>query len=302
MTYNIKSWKINTIFDNDSTYHNILLDQAISIYNYDNLKTKNRTLFLNTNQNELSLIEKYIYDIAMFHFNRLNITFDPNTHYIEFWIRNDAITHFHLDKDEYNYEENDILITPLLSCITYLNDNTEKKSEQNINPFYWYPTIITNVTDDDVYNYHNNPNFHKNDCSICYSFPQKMKHICFNGGKYYHTSFNVFNDDNEINDRFILAVNLWNTKCASVRYFNKNDITDKLKLFNSVQIKKKYQLLSFLNKIFKNNIYKTKELNTEFFKYLITSNKSEQYKLFRKFTNILQNNNINDDIVIFENI
>lgn len=49
----------------------------------------NRSFLLDTSKKNFSYLEKIIHDIAMFHFERLNIIFDKNKHYIEFNFNND---------------------------------------------------------------------------------------------------------------------------------------------------------------------------------------------------------------------
>jgi hypothetical protein len=91
------------------------------------------TFKLNLKKQKYTLLEKYVYDIAMFHIKRLNRTMDDNIE-IEFWLTDSIMDHKPLHHD---FQEMDkaILkkdIRPFLTTITYLNDNI-------------YPTLITNI-------------------------------------------------------------------------------------------------------------------------------------------------------------
>ena len=94
---------------------------------------KKRLFLLNTSKIKLDLIEKVVYEFAMFHFEKLNINFDPNEHFIEFWFKNSIfknkadssmnINTFHYDCDENEKKKNNKQFKPLLSCVNYFNDN-----------------------------------------------------------------------------------------------------------------------------------------------------------------------------------
>lgn len=115
---------------------------------------ENERFLLDTETKTFSFLERIIYEIAMFHFEKLNIIFDKNKHYIEF--------HF-LD----NYKPK----TPLLTTITYLNDSS-------------IVNMITNL-DIEKYKFKN-----LNDLEFCISFPKKYKHISF-PGKFHYSQINL---------------------------------------------------------------------------------------------------------------
>ena len=58
------------------------------IINYIKIYEKKQLFLLDTSKTNFDLIEKVVYEIAMFHFEHLNIKFDPNEHFIEFWFKN----------------------------------------------------------------------------------------------------------------------------------------------------------------------------------------------------------------------
>ena len=215
---NLNTWNIS--IDNKDI-QNILLD-SFEIENP-------LTYLLDTNKSQYSVIEKFVYEIALFHFNRLNIQFDKNK-YIEFWFKtNSSREHnsYHFDCDEYDRKMNkpEKLITPLLSCIVYMNDSK-------------VPTIITNV-DQETYN---TTNFEENN-TVILSFPKFLKHISFDGGNNCHGILNFFNDEEK---RFILAINLWDVKPLFVPYF------DYLTFINMIFIAKKERLENMIVNIDEN--------------------------------------------------
>ena len=76
----IKLWNISTHKD---------LTSIIDIYfqkweKWNGVKTN---FCLNTDKFEYDLLEKTVYDIAMFHFKQSNINYDKNKHTIEFWCK-----------------------------------------------------------------------------------------------------------------------------------------------------------------------------------------------------------------------
>jgi hypothetical protein len=199
MDLNINTWNVTLTQNHIDNYDIHSLINSFFIPPQSNI-----TYLLNTNQDKYSILEKIVYDIAMFHFQRLGIEYKKDKHHIEFWFKNKFVSTCHIDTDEYERDFNNEFKYdngPLLSCITYL-------SESNI------PTFITDIT----YNDYMNDNYSEKN-KIFISFPKYLKHLTFNGGKYYHGTCKVF--DNEIScQRCVLAVNLWNKKPNKVPYFD----------------------------------------------------------------------------------
>ena len=84
-------WKIN-----DTNYEDALIKSIEKTISYSS-----KTHLLDYKKYKYSLLEKYVYDISMFHFNRLNIEYNSDTHYIEFWCKNTIeLNNFHFDCDE----------------------------------------------------------------------------------------------------------------------------------------------------------------------------------------------------------
>ncbi len=198
---------------------------------YDMLIKNSKLYLLDLNKPTFNLVEKIVYDITLFHLNRLGKTLNSDTkYYTEFWWKSELINHnsinihsFHFDKDEFYFKKHNRVINPLLSTITYLNDSL-------------YPTIIT----DHAFNSLNN----EEDVSInklFLSFPNKFKHICFDS-RLKHGVSRVLNKDilPEIETRKALMINVWeehkplDIKLSSdtnlnneFKEYNMNDIFDK---------------------------------------------------------------------------
>ena len=195
----ILNWHIN--------FTNVTNDKLLNI-----LSDTSTRYLLNTDQFNFDLLEKYIYDIAMFHFERLNIKYNKDINYIEFWYKNkvNLDNNFHFICDEYERKINNNHIYPLLSNIIYLNDNI-------------CPTIITNI-DLEKYKYKEFDN--ENDITII--FPKKNKHISFDGSNS-HGTYVLFEENRADDPRHLLSINLWNKKPTNVEYYNSNE---KEKLYN----------------------------------------------------------------------
>jgi len=193
--------------------------------NFTNFKSNTKrgyknTYLLNTSKESFNYIEKIVYDLSKFHLNRLNI--ELNDVYIEFWFKHvPFFKELHVDTDEYERFENDLIQTPFLSCVTYLNDNL-------------YPTIVTNLECEHLYEDKNNK------ANMIVSFPKKFKHITFDGGRYYHGALNVFNNLYKNKTiREVITINLWFKKPTNVLYFENFDIKDVYKKEDiTIEVKK----------------------------------------------------------------
>ena len=169
--------------------------------------SSNGTFLLDINKNNFNVIEKFVYDITLFHLKRLGKSINGDKkYYSEFWWRtlninkDKIISHnFHHDKDETIYLENNKLIHPLMSTVTYF-DNSK------------IPTIIINETN-----------------KILLSFPLNNKHLSFNS-ECYHGVVKVFDNipgmkENE--SRKTLMINIWEDHIPKkVDFFKENDINN----------------------------------------------------------------------------
>jgi len=235
------------------------------------------TKLLNLNKTKYSLFEKFIYDTACFHFKRLNIEINEN-YYVEFWCKNKFETQsLHLDCDENEKKHKNNYIYPLLSCVTYFNDNES-------------PTVITNVNLEN-YKY---KEFEKQ-TEIFFSFPRSNKQITFNGN-YYHGSCNL-NEIQQEKKRYIIAINLWDKKPTNVEYYDpdKTRVNDKGLFDNQEQL---------INIVHTNDKIKTinackKIINYTFFEEILYNTKINSYY---KFNDLVQTENKIDDNISSFNI
>jgi len=231
------SWDIDINEEYRELYHSFF--QSDYIKSFDKNEGRSVELFIDTKKESFSLLEKFIYDIAMFHFKRLNIDFDESKHKIEFWIPVRDYYHddlLHLDCDEIYRLKYHKKKSPFLSTVTYLNYDNETKN----------PTMLTNIP-------HSNSNILNKNMSrynnFYFSFPKFLKHISFEGGKYYHGMLNYINcaKDNKEESRIILAIGLWDIETYNnYIYQNKcNNLETKYlqsipKDTTVVRVKKKY--------------------------------------------------------------
>lgn len=266
MSFN--SWNINI---ENEFYKNELLKTII--YDDDHKKYNNNIFFLNTDTESFTIIEKFVYEIAMFHFNRLGITYDANIHDIEFWIKHTyrTDTSLHIDHNE-NERKLGVtpVSTPILSTVTYFidNDNT--------------PTIITNIKTENIFN-------ELDPQEVYLSFPKFLKHISFNGGKYYHNMLNLYDLDNSIVTRPIIAIGLWGKKIKNTN----NENYKIIKEGNSYHSIKETPIIYIKETTTKKIIDPYVKINKEMF-YFGKKSKDNYYlnvnynKLFQKyFINIL---------------
>jgi len=189
---NINTWKLNNQVHD--TNDRLIQDINRIIAKVSCIRSINPTYILDLTKTKYSLIEKYVYDIAMFHFARLNIQ-NIKDHHVEFWFKEDKHNNsheLHVDCDECLKKEMREYKYPILATVTYLND------------FYDSPTIITNV-DLDTYN---NKDF-KNQTELTLSLPVVNKHISFHGN-FFHGSTKLSDIENNTS-RYIIAINLWDT-------------------------------------------------------------------------------------------
>ncbi len=218
--------------------------------------------------NGFSPIEKFVYELAMFHFSRLNIKFDPTIHYIEFWTKNEKnilpngiIHRFHIDKDEKHLRYHNELFIPILATVTYLEDNL-------------CPTIITNIPNkSDFINNVTNKN-------IILSFPKKLNHICFDG-KFIHGVANVIKDlpqDYLLNNpRKTLMFNLWQRHSPKDRKYYSNSGN------NLIGLDKK--VIYEINELSENNYIDIKNDNNQISKLItnfLTEKTNDNLEYFEK--------------------
>lgn len=252
----IDTWNITNNIDNET------------IINYLNNSICNNTYLLDLQKckSNYSLIEQIVYNIATYHFNRLNI--DVNNSFVEFWWKtNSDVDNFHLDCDENIKKTTGLYIHPLLSCVTYFNNHN-------------CPTILTNINFED-YKYKN----FKDKNIIYMSFPKEGKHITFDS-TLYHGISNIFQNNEYTNLRYMLAINLWNKKPSDIIYYN-NEVN--ISNINNVETTITPSISENMFNIIKTN----KEIiNFNLFEKLLYKKEKDLFINFGNLINI--NNNINN--------
>lgn len=220
----------------------------------------NSTKLLDLTKKTYTPYEKFIYDSALFHFNRLNIKITEN-HYVEFWCKATFETHrLHVDCDEYEKRVNNNYIYPLLSCISYFNDNDS-------------PTIITNV---DLENYKYKE--FETQTELFFSLPKCNKQVTFNGSKYHGSCKLSKSLENEKESRYIIAINLWERKPTNVEYYIPDNDDNEL-YSRDVSI---VDIVSTIGEIKTINVCKN-IINYSLFENMLYSNKTDTFYIFKDF-------------------
>lgn len=230
-------------------------------------KCKDTTFLLNTNKDKFNILEKYIYELCMFHLNRLGKKYDPKKYSFEYWFKNENINYenssdilhrFHIDKDEKNDIETKYMKTPMLSTVTYV---TESK----------YPTIISNLKKE-----FNNISEDEYNFKLLLSSAKKNKHICFDGSNF-HGVINFYkNNKNYKEIRKTFMINIWeNHVPKNVKYYENTN--DNMEYFKD----KQYILINNKEKNYKNYKLKKSKMNNIFREFNL-----EKIDLFKKYINM----------------
>jgi hypothetical protein len=231
---------------------------------------KNISLLLNTQKKSYNLIEQFVYEIALFHFNRLNIPFDSSKT-IEFCFNTNLNNNLQLEKNN--------SVKPLLKTYTYLNDS------KNI-------SIITNI-DNETYKYKN----FVSSSNIYFYLNKYLNHIAFEGGSFYHSN-SIFENDNLNNDNLILTINLWDKLPSNINIYNDDNLnlsyntsTFNLKFIEKSDNSKK---IGIDNNVFKDlfeNIFYRKDYNLYSELISLIENESNIFDIFIfDFSKIILNN------------
>lgn len=167
----------------------------------------NKKYILNKQNDKFDAIEQFVYDIAIYHANNLNII---NKYFIEFCFIDSS-----KECIKEKYADNNV---PILSCITYFSTGDE-------------PIIISSLTQEQ-YLY---KDVDSDNIKIYFSFPKELKQITYDGNlhKVYNGSGNC------------LVVNLFENKSSNHNsYISNNDDASKL-IFNINKSNERTKHLSF---------------------------------------------------------
>lgn len=162
---------------------------------------------LNTKNTIYDELEQYIFNTAIFHFNRLNITFDESKHYIQFSCKHNSNYFIKLTTHNNIVSYNSQITYPLCSTITNLSNHN---SLHFITPF--------NLTD---YKY---KKFEEKE-QIFLIFSRKNKQIVFDPELYY--GFCNINNEEDI---LVLYINLWDIKPNDEYYSSSTTLNNNMNL------------------------------------------------------------------------
>jgi hypothetical protein len=293
--------------NNDENIYDLLIESTKIV------NVKHCGFILDFNKKKNTILEKFIFDIAKYHFNRLGIIFDEDKYYIEIDIKNhinDIVMHLDNDIFKYtNYHDNQHADTeykyllsngpnPFLTCIIYLNDD-------NI-----IPTIITNIDkkkflDKDFDN-----------ANLYLSYPKKLKNIVFGGGKYFHTAHKLDRNISSRNisldnqDRNIIIISFWKSEDLikeKLKYLDNSIFPEKL-LYNikdNIKLQTTNSLLKIKENVEKKIIYYNKKTLSSIDIESFFDNKDYKKKIenknFKKINTLISNNElINCDNIILK--
>jgi len=176
---------------------NILTDQLLDICN----NFGDKTFLLDLTKSSYTALEKYVYEITIFHLKRLNFIDELQHWHIEFGFNSYNPKSQNI-KSTVTYNNEQLPLHPYLTSLSYTRNNN--------------PHILTNI-DSEKYNYKQ----FGTDTEITLSLPEKNKHITFES-KYYYGDVNSFESsvDGDNIDKYLI-IHLWkNIKPNDLSYYN----------------------------------------------------------------------------------
>jgi hypothetical protein len=216
MFFEMEAWKLETVDEKEDLH--ILAgacsrnDEIANVIKqkYEPIRKKmpppqfiqlTRSYLVDTKKTHFSVLEKYAYDIAMFQLTERNIPMNDNI-YIQVCFKSgktDMIRELHVDW--FPTDKNESRITQ--SYILYLNDSKR-------------PSIFTDITMEE----HNAYNF-ENQKHVYFSFPKPLKLISFDGKKYFHGYYDIFEECADETDRPMIILKVWECKTRPlIDYFD----------------------------------------------------------------------------------
>lgn len=180
-----------------------------------------------------TFIENWLSGIINFHINRLDIE-DPDNINASIWANekpyDNPYIHTHLDHDDF---EEIVLLkrthSPFLSCITFFDDS------------YDIPFISTDITSEMCCNKDFN---NINNKILNVEYPKILKHISFEGGKYYHgegyTKYPILRAP-----RKKIVIALWKNKPHAEVFRLDNYVMDTVGKYYCISLKSYNNLINF---------------------------------------------------------
>lgn len=192
----LNRWNI----DLPDALHEPTIEQSVEIiYDFINYMSK-FAMHANIplNQNSGTFIENFLKNIVLFHINRLKL--DINNIYATCWGEDTeyrlGYTHMHTDGCDYETKFfKTHTITPIMTCLTFLNDNCTA------------PFLYTNLRDcfieDITITEYNATN------SIYIEFAEALKHISFDGGNKMHGEVYIKPPSQSISAKPKIVIAIW---------------------------------------------------------------------------------------------
>jgi hypothetical protein len=154
-----------------------------------------------------------------------------------------------------------------MSCVSYFNDND-------------FPLLLTEI---DLEEYKFKKFENKNNINII--FPKKNKQITFDGTKYHGVVdiFNKLNDDNDENifERYMMAVNLWNKKPLNINYYKNS--SENINIFS-----KEDKIVTIeANNVIKDLVLEKNVLDFDFYEKMLYNKKN--FTIPKEITELVKN-------------
>jgi hypothetical protein len=177
---NLKSFSINTEKDDDILDY---YEKEIDYLKKYNRKSCNLNISsLNLSNENMDVIEKLVYELYIFHMNRLDLIDNINDYTVEFWSNINILTPSapkflkltHTDKCEDYHSKTDILYSPILSTVTYIDKTITPTLIMNTKAYSEFDSKRVGNIKFNLFN------------GFEMSFPNNLKHIAFNGNCYHN--------------------------------------------------------------------------------------------------------------------
>lgn len=200
----VQTWNIDLINETEET-HRLYADLInLFIFTMDSSKS---VISIDHNKKHKTFIESWLSSVINFHINRLNIP-DKDNIFSSIWVESKPYDfdyiHTHIDHNDLDialYGKH--IAQPILSCVTFFDDSN-------------VPFISTDITRDmALQNDFNNIN----NKTITVELPRALKHISFDGGKYYHGEGYLEYPYSTI-PRKKIVIALWRKKQTAIPYFD----------------------------------------------------------------------------------
>jgi hypothetical protein len=263
----------------DPNIFNVMIDKIYyeKLNNFFLMNNNISLQILNPKKNELDILEHFILKTINYHIKNLKKDCNIDNYYIEFWTKkeiyqetntNNFINNFHIDCDEQLKNTENKFISPLFSCVTYLDDSD-------------FPLLLTDI---DIESYKFKNFCEKN--NIMLFFPKKNTQIIFDGSKFHGIVdiFNVLSKEIKKFQRKIISINVWEKNPININIYN----TNKNHIYTELDTN-----INFENVTKKETTYSDHEFKHEFYEKMLyeCNNFKLPNDIVDKVKNIYNNSN-----------